>query len=106
MSSSAIVAPGSTWICVELPVCVPSLAAGVKLSKYFINCAEVLASRTSDSKSELPMPAACPTAGTMSESGGGVFLPPLDTGVTRLTETGMFTTVTSGVVPLADVVPV
>src|SRR5689334_22087826 len=68
-------------------------------------CAEVLASRTSDSKSELPTPLACPTAGMISESGGGVFLPPVETGVTRLTETGMLTAVTTFAAPV-DVAPV
>ncbi len=88
MSSSAIVVPGSTWIVVDCPDCVPSVLLSVKLSRYFIACAETLVMRRSDSNSELFAPAACPTAGTMSDSGSGPFLPPGCTGVTRLTETG------------------
>src|SRR3954452_8943828 len=88
MSSRAIVAPGSTWIVVDCPDCVPSVPVSVKLSRYFIACAETLAMRRSDSKSELFAPAAWPTAGTISDSGSGPFLPAGVTGVTRLMETG------------------
>src|SRR5437016_4793523 len=88
MSSRASVAPGSIWIDAELLLCVPSVPVSVKVTLYFCSCAEVLQTRTSDSNSELFAPGAWPTAGMISASGGGVFLPPGDTGETRLTETG------------------
>src|SRR5260370_13774713 len=58
MSSSAIVAPGSTWIVVDEPDCEASVRVSVKLSWYFIACALVLAMRMSDSKSEAFAPVA------------------------------------------------
>src|SRR3954452_11745029 len=88
MSSSAVVAPGSISIVVELPFCVPSVAIGVKLSVYFIVCAETLATRTSDWKFELFAPLVCATPGMISESGCGVLRGTGETGVTTLTEIG------------------
>src|SRR4051794_23234012 len=88
MSSSAVVAPGSIVMVVELPDCVPSVAIGVKLSVYFIVCAETFATRTSDWKFELFAPLVCATPGMISESGCGVLRGTGETGVTTLTEIG------------------
>src|SRR3954453_13517870 len=88
MSSRAIVAPGSTWIVVDCPDCVASVGVSVKLSWYFIGCADVCAMRASDSNSESLMPTEGPTAGMISELGIEVFLLCRQTGVTVVTETG------------------
>src|SRR5688572_4378503 len=72
----------------------PASPVGTKLSWYFINCAEVLLTRTSDWKWE-PMPLAFATAGMTSASGGGVFFGVGVTGVTRLTPNGTVTLVPS-----------
>src|SRR5437762_624394 len=85
---------------VDVPVSVPSLPAGVKLRRYFIVCTPAFVRRMSDSKSDDATPVACATAGTINESGGGVFLPLLETGVTMLTDTGRFTAVTSVFAPV------
>src|SRR5262245_28881219 len=58
MSSRAIVSPGAIWMVVVCPDCVPSVPDRVKLRSYFCVVAEVLATRTSDSKSELFCPVA------------------------------------------------
>src|SRR5579859_4805909 len=49
---------------------------------------DTLARRTSDEYDEPFMPVVCATAGMMSESGGGVLLPPLATGAAMVTEIG------------------
>src|SRR5687768_8929191 len=95
MSSRAVVVFGSTSIVVVLPVWVPSVFDGVKLTLYFMVCGVRLVMRMSDWNSESPTPTAWPTIGKISASGGGVPLPTGVTGVTRLIDTGM----------LPDVVP-
>jgi hypothetical protein len=104
-SSSASVEPEAISIVLWLPVCVPSVPEGVKLSEYFIVFAVRLVMRMSDSNSESFAPCACPTTGKISASGGGVPLPAGDTGVTRLIETGMVLSVVAFVCgPLAEAV--
>src|SRR4051794_1152508 len=70
MSSSAMVRPGSTSICVCRPFPSPSSPLGVKVIWYFSGCGEVLVRRTSDWKWELK-PSAWATAGMIKGTGGG-----------------------------------
>ncbi len=59
--------------------------------------------RMSDSNSESFAPAAWPTIGKISESGGGVPLPVGSTGVTRLTDSGNLSVVPASLCgPLAE----
>src|SRR5689334_543550 len=91
-SSRAMVLPGSMSMVVCFPSLMPASPVGVKVTWYFITCAEVLVTRTSDWKVELT-PLACATAGMTRASGGGVLFDVGSDGETRLTETVVTVTV-------------